>query len=163
MARCWALLRVNIPLCSRLGKKPMVKPTGLMTRHKIFLFTSPSMAPPLPEPQSNHNGSVFMAHNSHQTMISIFLEPLLEKLKPTTAWTTLLSPLSHPIASPGQTQNGLRSCARFSNEPARREGESGCRPVWTPQTRVPPALGLWSLSQKERGLETALFPSFISQ
>lgn len=131
MVKCSALLRVNIPLCSRLGKKPMIKPTGLMTRHKTFLFTSPSMAPPLPEPQSNHNGSVFMAHNKQRQ--AFFSYTCWKKSNP--QQPERLCYLRYRIRSlhrgGGGTQNGqrLRSCARCSNERARREGESGCRPV----------------------------------
>lgn len=104
----------------------MVKPTSLMTRHKIFLFTSPSMAPPLPKPQSNHNGSVFMAHNSHQTTISIFFRTLAGKIKTHNSLNDfVISLLSHPIASSGQTQNGLRSCALMNRRSVKARAAAG--------------------------------------
>lgn len=41
-----ALLELNVPLCSRLDRKPLVEAAGPMTRHKIFLLTSSSAARP---------------------------------------------------------------------------------------------------------------------
>lgn len=131
----------------------MVKPTSLMTRHKTFPFTSPSMAPPLPEPRSNHNGSVFMARNSQQTTISILLETLAGKSK-SPQQPERLCDLRYRIRSlhrgKHKTGSGCDHALAFLTNGRGAKARAAAGPVWTPQTRVPPAPGLWSLSQKKK-------------
>lgn len=59
------LLELNVPLCSRLDRKPLVQAAGPMTRHKIFLLTSSAAArPPPPEPRSERLLTPPLTHRS---------------------------------------------------------------------------------------------------